>query len=145
MLVSTTTTREVTMQNPATTITVIDRIVDGDATLTPIHEDGWTVHTVTPTAGLAQHFGCPQHADQVIGGLVRMNGKWSITAYTDRDHLLNNTGPAYYLPNARSRAAAVRALLRWWWMVAKVTDRREAANLNPFEYLSKRDLRNLVA
>lgn len=115
----------------------------GSATLTELVDDTHTVLIVTPDEALAQHFGCPQHTNKVIGSLYRTTRGWAVTAFTDRDHLLNNTGVAYFLPGAPSRAAAVRALLRWWWMVARA-DRDVAATLDPFTLLSPRDLRALM-
>lgn len=124
-----------------TILTGTDLKAPGQATLVEL-VDGHTVLIVTPDQALADHFGCPHHAGQVIGSLYRTPRGWAVTAFTDRDHLLNNTGPAYFLPNAQSRAAAVRALLRWWWMVSRA-DRDAAATLDPFD-LSPADRRALV-
>jgi hypothetical protein len=108
---------------------------DGAATLTKITDasSDHTVHIVSIDRRAAECYGIRQ-PDSVIGGLVRMRGRWSPTAYHDRSHLLNNDGPAYFLPYARSRACAVRGLLRWWWTVERRT--RDGANpgqLDPFQ------------
>lgn len=116
----------------------------GEATLTTIEEDGYTVLQVTPDAALAGYYGTHQHTGQVIGSLVHHRGRWAVTAYADRDHLLNNTGPAYYLPYARSRAEGVRMLLKWWWIVARAT-KDEAPHLNPFECLTAKERKLLAA
>jgi hypothetical protein len=128
----------------ATTTILVDTALrtPGSATLAELVDTHHTVLIVTPDEALAKHFGCPHHANQVIGSLYRTTSGWHVTAFTDRDHLLNNTGPAYFLPNAQSRASAVRALLRWWWMVARA-DRDAAATLDPFA-LSPKELRALM-
>lgn len=115
----------------------------GAATLTELATDSHAVLLVTPDQALANHFGCPQHAGQIVGSLYHTTRGWAVTAFTDRDHLLNNTGPAYFLPDARSRAAAVRALLRWWWMVSRA-DKDTYATLDPFTLLSPKDLQALM-
>jgi hypothetical protein len=112
---------------------------DGAATLTPITDttSGHTVHLVTVDRRAAECYGIRQ-PDGVIGGLVRMRGRWSPTAYRDRSHLFTYQGPTYFLPYARSRACAVRGLLRWWWTVERRT--RDGANpgqLDPFQESAK--------
>ena len=93
---------------------------DGMATLTQIVDatGGHTVHIVTIDERAAACYGIPQPVS-VIGGLVRTRGRWSPTAYRDRAHLLGGGGLVYFLPNAPSRVRAVRALLRWWFVVAR--------------------------
>ncbi|MCK2240993.1 MULTISPECIES: hypothetical protein [unclassified Crossiella] len=91
---------------------------DGSATLTQIVDatGGHAVHIVTIDERAAECYGIRQPVS-VVGGLVRIRGRWSTTAYRDRAHLLDGGGLVYFLPNAASRVRAVRALLRWWWEV----------------------------
>ncbi|GLZ30855.1 hypothetical protein Lesp02_30440 [Lentzea sp. NBRC 105346] len=102
---------------------------DGMATLTQIVDatGGHTVHIVT----IDERYGIRQPAS-IIGGLVRIRGRWSPTAYRDRAHLLDGEGLVYFLPIATSRARAVRALLRWWFVVARrVRDCADPRHLDP--------------
>ena len=106
---------------------------DGTATLTQIVDatGGHTVHIVTIDERAAEYYGIPQPVT-VIGGLVRTRGRWAPTAYHDRDHLLNGGGLVYFLPNAPNRVRAVRALLRWWFVVARHTrDGADPRHLDP--------------
>lgn len=93
---------------------------DGTATLTQIVDatGGHTVHIVTIDERAAECYGIRQPVG-VIGGLVRTHGRWAPTAYRDRAHLFDGGGNVYFLPNASSRVRAVRALLRWWYEVAR--------------------------
>ncbi len=101
---------------------------DGTATLTAIVDatGGHTVHIVTVDHRAAEYYGVQQPVT-IIGGLVRVPSGWSPTAYRDRNHLLHGGGLVYFLPNARNRVRAVRALLRWWWEV----QRRTRDGINP--------------
>jgi hypothetical protein len=106
---------------------------DGMATLTQIVDatGGHTVHIVTIDERAAECYGIPQPVS-IIGGLVRTRGRWSPTAYRDRAHLLDGGGLVYFLPNAPSRVRAVRALLRWWFMVARrARDGADPRHLDP--------------
>ena len=100
---------------------------DGAATLTKIIDatDGHTVHIVSVDQRAAECYGLHQPVT-VVGGIVRMRGRWSPTAYHDRAHLFTFDGPTYFLPEAPNRVRAVRALLRWWWTVERRT--RDGAN-----------------
>ncbi|MFK0244560.1 hypothetical protein ACIQUM_07665 [Amycolatopsis azurea] len=104
------------------TLAVADDVDWGVATLTPIVDatSGHTVHLVTVDERAAACFGLAQPVT-LIGGIVRMRGRWAPTAYRDRAHLLNGGGLVYFLPDAPSRIRAVRALLRWWYVVARRT------------------------
>ncbi|GAA1029211.1 MULTISPECIES: hypothetical protein [Amycolatopsis] len=106
---------------------------DGMATLTQIVDatGEHTVHIVTIDERAAACYGIPQPVS-VIGGLVRTRGRWSPTAYRDRAHLLGGGGLVYFLPNAPSRVRAVRALLRWWFVVARsARDGADPHHLDP--------------
>ncbi|GLZ28115.1 hypothetical protein Lesp02_03050 [Lentzea sp. NBRC 105346] len=93
---------------------------------------GHTVHLVTIDERAAEFYGIPRPVS-VVGGLVRTHGRWSPTAYRDRAHLLDGGGPVYFLTNAPSRVRAVRALLRWWFVVARRTrDGADPRHLDPF-------------
>ena len=71
---------------------------------------------VTPDQHAAEHFGVSRRANQLVGCIVfhETRRRWAPIAYTNRQNFLDGLGPCYDLPYARSRAAAVRALLRWW-------------------------------
>lgn len=106
-----------------------------------------TVYLVVPDERAAQSWGCPGRAGTVVGGLTRDGSRWAPTAYADRLHMRTDAGPVYYLPNAASRAAGARALLRWWNTVTvTATDQPEVdvRNLNPLE-LPTRARHQLVA
>jgi len=100
---------------------------DGTATLTKIVDanGGHVVHIVSVDQRAAECYGLHQPVT-VVGGIVRMRGRWSPTAYRDRAHLFTYEGPTYFLPEATNRVRAVRALLRWWWTVERRT--RDGAN-----------------
>lgn len=105
------------------------------------------VFLVIPDEKAARAWGCPERANTVMGGLIRHGGRWEATAYADRQHLRTGAGPVYYLPAAGSRAAAARALLRWWNTVAITRRDRPEFDvrwLNPME-LSARERHQLVA
>jgi hypothetical protein len=107
-------------QNPVSTTGAVTLWVngrdarDGAATLTRITDatSGHTGHLVTVDRRATECYGIRQ-PDSIIGGLVRMRGRWAPTAYRDRSHLFNHQGPTYFLPYAQNRACAVRGLLRW--------------------------------
>lgn len=95
------------------------------------------VMLVVPDARAREAYGVlGREDDTVLGGLVRERSGWSVVAYTDRQHLINNKGPVYYLPRTyTNRSAAVRALLRWWNLVdLTLRDEGDAAarDLDPF-------------
>ncbi|GAB3902434.1 hypothetical protein GCM10029964_092910 [Kibdelosporangium lantanae] len=122
--------------SPVTTLLVqAERPHFGTATLTEIEccpQDDQPVLLVSVDERAAEAFGAGPAG--VIGGLYRHGRRWMVTAYRDRDHLLSNTGLAYFLPDATSRQRAVRALLRWWWYVGRETrDGANPATLDPFE------------
>jgi hypothetical protein len=85
---------------------------DGAATLTKIIDanGGHTVHIVSVDQRAAECYGLDQPVT-VVGGIVRMRGRWSPTAYRDRAHLFTYDGPTYFLPEATNRVRAVRALV----------------------------------
>jgi hypothetical protein len=111
----------------------------GRVVLAPVVDDrtGATVWLVSPDVDAAMYYqGCADQAGAVVGGIVRERGRWVVTAYADRAHLFDTAaGPAWFLPDTRSRAAAARSLLRWWWYVG-----RQAAAGVDVRYLSPYDL-----
>jgi hypothetical protein len=86
----------------------------GTATLTPVvGECGETVYLVAVDQRASEYFGGPHGG--TIGGIVRARAnRWAVVAYRDRKHLTHGGGPVTYLPNAKSQAAAVRGLLRFY-------------------------------
>jgi hypothetical protein len=110
--------------------------------------DQSTVLLVVPNDRAATAYGALGRGGSVIGGLVHRGGGWDIVAYTDRAALRDTTMPLWYLPKpARSRAAAARALLRWWNrvdLVARDQPERDVRHLDPAD-LTRRDLALLVA
>jgi hypothetical protein len=89
----------------------IDRA--GTATLTPLATNGSIVFLVQADQRASEYFGGLHGC--TIGGIGHLsNGRWAVVAYRDRDHLINGGGEVTYLPNAKSRAAAVRGLLRFY-------------------------------
>lgn len=86
------TARTHTMTNDTVTLRVNGRDShDGEATLTKIVDRvcGYTVHIVSINQRAAEYYGLHQPAN-VVGGLVRTQGRWSPTAYRDRAHLFNH-------------------------------------------------------
>ncbi|QXV57402.1 hypothetical protein [Amycolatopsis sp. TNS106] len=118
-----------------TTLLVNERdAFSGTAQLIPAIDptDGHTVLIVSIDAQAAEFFGIPQPVT-TIGGIVRMSGRWAPTAYRDRAHLLEDAGLVYFLPNVPSRVRAVRALLRWWHVVARRTrEGDDPRHLDPY-------------
>jgi hypothetical protein len=87
------------------------------ATLSPVPDVAELVYLVTVDEEAAAYWGIARRAGTVIGGISRVRRGWGAVAYTDRDHLLHSSGPAWFLPDQPSRARAVRALAAWWWLV----------------------------
>jgi hypothetical protein len=81
--------------------------------------DDVRVFVVIPDQRAAEHFGVHARAGKTVGGIAyhEQRKQWAPVAYADRQHMRDGSGPVYDLPWCRSRAAAIRALLRWWNLV----------------------------
>lgn len=89
----------------------------GFVTLEPIeldHDPGVT-WVVRPGDRAAECFGAFGYGGKVIGGLTFLarSHRWCVTGYAEREHIFNGQGRITYFPDALSRAAGARCLLRW--------------------------------
>lgn len=94
----------------------------GTATFTPLDSHGVTVYVVTVNERAGDHFGGPQGAARArttgtLGGIVKIRGKWDVTAYESRDHLRTHPARVYGLGECRTQAGAARMLLAWWGLM----------------------------
>lgn len=86
----------------------------GTAKLTRVDSTD-TTYLVSPDTAARRYFGCTTISSTTIGRISKINNRrWSVTAYIDRSHLTEGTAPVTRLPDARTQAAAVRGLLRFY-------------------------------
>lgn len=85
----------------------------GTAVLTPVLAESGTVYLVSTDQVARDYFGGGERQG-TIGGIGKVRNGWAVVAYRDRAHMANRQGPVTFLPNAKSRASAVRGLLRFY-------------------------------
>lgn len=87
----------------------------GTATLTPVTDPDAQPYTylVSTDARAREYFGGDNRTGTIGGICLVRPGCWGVVAYRDRAHL-SGGGAVTDLPNAKTRAAAVRGLLRYY-------------------------------